>query len=90
LLQSEADLVLTDSGGVQEEACILQTPCVTIRESTERPESISVGANRLSGVGCREILDAVGEMYGISTGWDNAFGDGSAASKIVGVVQNEC
>ncbi len=46
--ESNARLVLTDSGGVQEECCILGVPCVTIRENTERPETVDVGANILA------------------------------------------
>ena len=44
---ADAQLVLTDSGGVQEEACTLRVPCVTIRANTERPETVDVGANML-------------------------------------------
>ena len=48
-LQKHAQLILTDSGGIQEEACLLGVPCITLRENTERPESIEVGANVLVG-----------------------------------------
>src|SRR6185369_13481207 len=44
-LHAQAALVLTDSGGLQEEACSLGIPCVTLRDNTERPESVDVGAN---------------------------------------------
>jgi UDP-N-acetylglucosamine 2-epimerase (non-hydrolysing) len=55
-LQSKAKLVLTDSGGVQEETCVLGVPCVTLRENTERPETIDVGANVLAGTDPDRIL----------------------------------
>ena len=45
-LESNAKLIITDSGGLQEEACILGIPCVTLRENTERPETIEVGSRR--------------------------------------------
>ena len=51
-----AKLILTDSGGIQEEACIFQIPCLTIRENTERPETIDVGANILTGLEKEKIL----------------------------------
>lgn len=44
-LESNAGIILTDSGGVQEEACILGVPCVTLRDNAERPEAVEVGAN---------------------------------------------
>lgn len=48
-LETHARLVLTDSGGVQEAACILGVPCVTLRENIERPETAEMGANVLEG-----------------------------------------
>lgn len=85
-LESAARLIFTDSGGVQEEACILGTPCVTLRDNTERPETVDVGANRIIGVepdaiaaGAREALDA-------GTDWTNPFGDGHAADRILDIV----
>jgi UDP-N-acetylglucosamine 2-epimerase (non-hydrolysing) len=57
-LTSEARLVLTDSGGIQEETTILQVPCLTMRENTERPITIEQGTNRLVGMDSKNILHA--------------------------------
>lgn len=82
-LENNARLVLTDSGGVQEETCILQTPCVTLRENTERPETIDVGANLLVGTDPTEIVTGSQAMMDRSTDWTNPFGNGTAATKIL-------
>ena len=57
-LMAEARLVLTDSGGIQEETTILQVPCLTLRENTERPVTIAQGSNRLIGTQPTAILEA--------------------------------
>jgi UDP-N-acetylglucosamine 2-epimerase (non-hydrolysing) len=85
-LESNARLILTDSGGVQEEACILGVPCVTLRDNTERPETIDVGANILAGAFSDKILDCVKVMLGRETNWINPFGDGKAGERIVKIV----
>jgi UDP-N-acetylglucosamine 2-epimerase (non-hydrolysing) len=88
-LERDADLILTDSGGVQEEACILGVPCVTLRTSTERPETVKVGANYLSGNDPIEIVNATEVMTNAPRHWENPFGDGKAGIKIVdSIVQN--
>ena len=78
-----ARLVLTDSGGVQEEACILGVPCVTLRDNTERPETLDVGANVLAGTNPCEIVDNVKLMLDHRDSWENPFGDGDAGGRIV-------
>jgi UDP-N-acetylglucosamine 2-epimerase (non-hydrolysing) len=83
LLESEAALILTDSGGAQEEACILKVPCVTLRENTERPETIDIGANTLAGTDLEVIIKSSQEMIRKSRTWDSPYGDGSAAEKII-------
>jgi UDP-N-acetylglucosamine 2-epimerase (non-hydrolysing) len=85
-LQQNAALILTDSGGLQEESCILGTPCVTLRDNTERPESVEVGANKLAGVTTKEIIDSIDEMIKKTGGWKNPFGDGTTAKKILEIL----
>lgn len=79
---ASADLILTDSGGVQEEACILGVPCVTMRDNTERPETVDVGANRLSSCDPSRIERSVAAMLDAGD-WENPFGDGDAAEHIL-------
>ncbi len=86
-LEDDAHLVLTDSGGVQEEACILQTPCVTIRDNTERPETVEVGANKVSTIDRGKILEAAREMAGKQRNWENPFGEGNAAENIIDALE---
>ena len=88
-LEGLAKLVLTDSGGVQEETCILGVPCVTLRDNTERPETIDVGSNMLAGTSPDRILEAAKLMVKRKKGWVNPFGDGKTAEKIVEVLTEE-
>jgi len=83
LLLSNAKIAVTDSGGIQEESCILEVPCVTIRENTERPETVEIGANYIAGTGPDSVLDAIDEMLDRPTDWENPFGDGTAAEQIL-------
>ena len=83
-LQAGARLVMTDSGGVQEEACVLGSPCVVMRSHTDRPETIEVGAGRLGGVTREGIVAAAEEMLAVErVDWEQPFGDGSSSRKIV-------
>jgi UDP-N-acetylglucosamine 2-epimerase (non-hydrolysing) len=84
-LQS-CNLVLTDSGGVQEEACILATPCVTLRDNTERPETIDIGVNVLAGSDPQKILDSAITMAQKEREWTHPYGE-DVGKKIVEVVQ---
>ncbi|PAE44086.1 non-hydrolyzing UDP-N-acetylglucosamine 2-epimerase [Bacillus sp. 7884-1] len=61
-LEKNAFCVLTDSGTVQEECCLFFVPTVTIRKTTERPETIECGSNMLSGINANKILDCVHVM----------------------------
>ena len=86
-LESKARLVLTDSGGVQEETCILKVPCVTLRDNTERPETLDVGSNILAGTKAERILMGVKQMLEKENNWGNPFGDGKAGEKIVNILR---
>ena len=86
-LQRKARLVLTDSGGVQEEACILKVPCVTLRDNTERPETLDVGSNVLAGTSPETVLEKTKMMLNASNGWINPFGDGNAGKKIIEILR---
>jgi len=57
-LQAKAAVILTDSGGIQEESTVLAVPCLTLRENTERPITIECGTNRLAGTSKESILNA--------------------------------
>jgi UDP-N-acetylglucosamine 2-epimerase (non-hydrolysing) len=88
-LESAARVVLSDSGGVQEETCILGVPCVTLRDNTERPETLDVGSNILAGTDPDCILAAAKESMLKKKGWVNPFGDGKAAEKIIAILKKE-
>ena len=83
-LEHKSALVMTDSGGLQEEACILGTPCITLRENTERPETVAVGANTLVGTSPSRIIDAVTQAAAKhNQHWTNPFGDGTSSRRII-------
>jgi UDP-N-acetylglucosamine 2-epimerase (non-hydrolysing) len=85
-LEKYAKLILTDSGGIQEEGCILGVPCVTLRGNTERPETLEVGANILAGIDPVRIWASAKFMLNKENGWQNPFGDGHAAQRIISVL----
>ena len=88
-LASNARLILTDSGGVQEESCILGVPCVTLRDNTERPETIEVGSNILAGASPSRIIECTEFMLRRENKWENPFGDGKASERIVAIIKEK-
>jgi UDP-N-acetylglucosamine 2-epimerase (non-hydrolysing) len=82
-LEANAKLVVTDSGGVQEETCILGVPCVTLRDNTERPETLEVRSNILVGAKSDGIIKWVRSMLDHEIGWKNPFGDGHSGRRII-------
>ena len=90
-LLAGAKIALTDSGGVQEEACCLAVPCVTLRPNTERMESVFVGANRLFDPETDSALDACVDQalkqHILRRRRGNPFGDGRAAERVVALIE---
>ena len=87
-LMAEAKVVLTDSGGIQEETTILKVPCLTLRATTERPVTVEVGSNRVVGTDPAKILAGFRAVVSGQTGpcgvpplWD-----GQAASRIAAIL----
>ena len=89
-LMSSATVVLTDSGGIQEETTILKVPCLTLRENTERPVTVACGSNQLVGrdpqrilAAYREAIHPNGRLFQTPPLWD-----GQAAQRIVDVLMH--
>lgn len=89
MLEDNAKLVLTDSGGMIEESCTLKVPSISLRDYTDRPESIEVGASILSGGDSAKILEATKMMLERERNWQNPFGDGRAAKKILDIIEEQ-
>lgn len=87
-LLSKASLVLTDSGGIQEETTALGVPCLTLRENTERPVTISQGTNQLIGTNPAKIIATANEILSGKgkAGRIPPFWDGHAAERIVKIL----
>src|SRR2546422_623095 len=85
-LERNAALVFTDSGGLQEESCYFQVPCVTLRENTERPETLDIGSNVLAGAGGARILDAAERQLATRRGGANPDGGGATGAPVAKVV----
>ena len=91
-LQRHALLVITDSGGVQEETTYLGVPCLTVRENTERPVTVTLGSNRLVGqdmqrllAAAQDILAGRGQRGQIPPLWD-----GRAGARIAEIIAGQC
>jgi UDP-N-acetylglucosamine 2-epimerase len=85
VLERDARVILTDSGGVQKEAFFFRVPCVTLREETEWVETVETGWNTLVGCDPKRMVQAASEARpGIESVWP--YGDGQAAEKIVSAI----
>jgi UDP-N-acetylglucosamine 2-epimerase len=94
-LMDRAYLIVTDSGGIQEEAPALGTPVLVTRDTTERPEAIAAGTARLLGTSAEALRAAILELLDDSHSYDamaraaNPFGDGRAAERIINRILQE-
>ena len=84
---SNARLVLTDSGGIQEETTVLGVPCLTLRENTERPVTISEGTNVLAGTKKNDIVHyALSQIKKKRRTQEPRYWDGKAGKRIVKIL----
>jgi UDP-N-acetylglucosamine 2-epimerase (non-hydrolysing) len=90
-LMSRARLVLTDSGGIQEETTALGVPCLTLRENTERPVTVTEGTNELVGQDPKKIIEAASKILNGETkkGRIPRFWDGKASERIIEILLRE-
>lgn len=80
----KSEMIMTDSGGIQEESCILEKKCLILRTNTERPETVEVGgAILLDEVTEKDIFAKYRELTQRKVKWRNPFGDGKAAERII-------
>jgi hypothetical protein len=93
-LMEKSFLVLTDSGGVQEEAPSLGKPVLVMRDTTERPEAVLSGTVKLVGANYQKIVDGVSQLilddhsYNLMSKANNPYGDGQASKRIVEIIRN--
>jgi UDP-N-acetylglucosamine 2-epimerase (non-hydrolysing) len=93
-LMDRSRLILTDSGGIQEEAPSLGKPVLVMRDTTERPEAVAAGTVKLVGVNSNRIIDAVNDLldnkssYQIFSRMHNPYGDGSTSQAIVRILKS--
>lgn len=94
-LMKQSTLILTDSGGIQEEAPSLGKPVLVMRETTERPEGVNAGTVKLVGTDVTKMVSAVQELlqdekkYQAMSRTHNPYGDGKASQRIIEVLQKE-
>jgi len=88
-LEKNAFCCVTDSGTVQEDSCIFKVPCVTLRISTERPETVEVGSNIVAGLNKKHILEATDIMINRKPNWKNPYGKPDSAKKTIKILEEK-
>ena len=93
-LMNRSYLIITDSGGIQEEAPSLGKPVLVMRDTTERPEAVEMGTVKLVGTDTQNIVDNINrllmddEVYGLMANTVNPYGDGKACGRIIEALKN--
>lgn len=91
-MMNQSHIILTDSGGIQEEAPGLKKPVLVMRDTTERPEAIDSGIVKLVGTDCDKIVNEISlllddeQLYCLVNKFDNPYGDGNASRRILNVI----
>jgi UDP-N-acetylglucosamine 2-epimerase (non-hydrolysing) len=92
-LMAKVDLILTDSGGIQEEAPALGKPVLVLRKETERPEAVAAGTVLLAGIEEETIYEMTAQLISDSAAYDkmanavNPYGDGKSAKRIAAIIK---
>ena len=91
-LVEHAKVVVTDSGGITEETTVMGVPCITLRDNTERPETCTIGTNRLIGTNPQAVKPALDALFAgeWQPGAIPPLWDGHTAERIVEILYNEC
>lgn len=90
-LQKNAQLVVTDSGGIQEETTVLGVQCITVRNNTERPVTVDVGTNQLIGTDFNDVLNSIKKILSgtLKKGSIPELWDGKASERIIKIIKTK-
>jgi UDP-N-acetylglucosamine 2-epimerase (non-hydrolysing) len=90
-LTAEAKFILTDSGGIQEESTYMKIPCITLRENTERPVTVTVGTNEICGLNEKKIISNIKKIESgkFKKGKIPKLWDGHAAERIAKIIMKK-